>query len=160
MSFVSILEAGRRDFLNATHNISPEQAAARNGGWSVLECIEHVVTVERRYLDWLADGTAITRRRDGEKEMRLFTLIRNRLTKVETPEILQPRGRFVSLADAHTEFKIVRDRSVQVAQERGEALYSVGARHPHFGDLNGAELLQLIDGHARRHADQIRELCE
>ena len=126
----------------------------------MLECIEQVVTVEGRYLEWLANGTPITPRRDGAKEMRLFTLIRSRLTKVETPEILQPRGRFLSLADALAEFKMVRDRSAQFAQERGEALYSVGVRHPLLGVLNGAELLQLIDGHARRHADQIRELCE
>jgi hypothetical protein len=64
------------------------------------------------------------------------------------------------LSDALAEFKATRNRSVQLIQERGADLYSVRANHPYFGDLNGAELIQLIDGHARRHADQIREICE
>ncbi len=53
MSLTSILEAGRRDFLEAVREIPAEQISAkpRSGGWSVLECIEHVVTVENRYLE-------------------------------------------------------------------------------------------------------------
>ncbi len=162
MSLISILEAGRRDFLSATQDIVAAQASAKPalGAWSVLECIEHVVTVEGRYLDWIADGTSITPQRDAEKEMRLFTMIRSRLTKVKTPEVFSPLGRFDSLAAVLAEFKTIRDRSVQVVQERGEGLYAIGARHPRFGEMNGVELVHLIDGHARRHADQIREICE
>jgi len=162
MSLLSILEAGRRDFLSATQDISSTQASAKPapGEWSVLECIEHVVTVEGRYLDWIADGTSIAPQRDAEKEMRLFTVIRSRLTKVKTPEVFSPLGHFKSLADALAAFKTIRDRSVQVVQERGEGLYAIGARHPRFGEMNGAEVVHLIDGHARRHADQIREIYE
>ena len=54
----------------------------------------------------------------------------------------------------------VRDRSVLLVEERGDALCSVCTKHPYFGELNGGELIQLIDGHARRHADQIREIGE
>ena len=162
MGLVSILEAGRRDFLGATREISPEQAPAKltPGSWSVLECIEHVVTVEDRYLGWISSGTAVAPRRDAEKEIRLFTIIRSRLTKVEAPEVVRPLGRFKTLVAALAEFNAVRDRSVQVVQERGESIYSIGGKHPYFGNVNGAELVQLIDGHARRHADQIRETCE
>lgn len=162
MSLVSILEAGRRDFLDATRGVSRQQAATKppDEGWSVLECIEHVVTVEKRYLGWIASGTVIEPRRDAEREMRLFTAIRNRLTKIETPEALRPRGRFATLLAALAEFNAVRDQSVRVAEERGDAIYAIGAKHPHFGNMNGAELLQLVDGHARRHADQIREASE
>jgi len=52
----------------------------------------------------------------------------------------------------------VRDRSAVMAHR--DDLYSIGATHPDFGALNGGEWIQLIDGHARRHADQIREICE
>jgi len=162
MGLIAILEAGRRDFLDAAREISPEQASAKPApnSWSVLECIEHVTAVEDRYLSWISSGTAVAPHRNSEKEMRLFMTIRNRLTKVEAPDVVRPRGRFGTLAAALAEFEAVRDRSVQLVQERGDALYSIGAKHPYFGKVNGAELIQLIDGHARRHADQIRETGE
>lgn len=161
MSLVSILEAGRRDFLDATSDISPEQASARPvaGRWSVLECIEHLIIVEDCYLGWISNGTPNAPQRNSDKELRLFTTIRCRLTKVEAPDVVRPVGRFDSLAVALAEFRAVRDRSVQLVEERGESLYSIGAKHPYFGDVNGVELIQLIDGHARRHADQIRDAC-
>jgi hypothetical protein len=160
MSLVATLEAGRRDFLDATCKITPEQASARPalGSWSVLECIEHVIALEDRYLGWIANGTEVLPQRNPQKELRLFATIRSRLTKVEAPDVVRPQGRFDSLAAALAEFKIVRDRSVQVVEERGEALYSIGVKHPHFGDLNAVELIRLMDGHASRHADQIREI--
>jgi uncharacterized protein YjbI with pentapeptide repeats len=162
MSLVAMLEDGRRDFLDAARDVSEEQASARPSreSWSVLECIEHVVAVEDRYLGWISGGTAIARQRDTEKESRLFTIIRSRLTKVLAPEVFCPQGRFDSLSAALGAFTAVRDRSVQVVQEHGAELYSIGAKHPFFGDVNGAELIYLIDGHARRHADQIRETLE
>jgi hypothetical protein len=82
------------------------------------------------------------------------------LTKVEAPDAVRPRGRFGTLDTALAEFQAVRDHSVQLVEERGDALYSIGAEHPYFGKVNGAELIQLIDGHARRHAEQIRETRE
>jgi uncharacterized protein YjbI with pentapeptide repeats len=162
VDLVAILEAGRLDFLDAVRDITPEQASTRPAPecWSVLECIEHVVTVESRYLDWICGGTVIAPRRNAERELRLFMIVRSRLTKVETPDVFRPQGRFETLAAALAEFRTVRDRSVQVVQESGQWVYSIGAKHPYFGNLNGVELVHLIDGHARRHADQIRETCE
>jgi hypothetical protein len=46
---------------------------------------------------------------------------------------------------------------LSIVRERGEMLYTVGARHPRFGDLNGVEVVGLMTAHARRHAAQIRE---
>jgi DinB family protein len=162
MRLAGILEAGRQDFLSATRDVSAEQAFAKPDRecWSVVECIEHVIAVEDRYLNWISDGSAIEPQRNGDREIRLFAIARSRLTKLQAPEIVRPIGRFQALPDAVAEFNAVRDRSVQVVEGLGESIYSIGAKHPYFGNLNGAELIQLIDGHARRHADQIREICE
>lgn len=162
MSLITILEAGRRDFLEAARDIPPERASGKPTAksWSVLECIEHVVVVENRFLDWISNGTAIAPQRSEEKEIRLFTSIRNRMTKVEAPEVVRPQGRFETLAAALSEFEAVRDRSVQVVKERGDLLYSIGVTHSRFGNMNAAELIHVIDGHARRHAEQIRETSE
>ena len=78
MRLIAILEAGRRDFLDAAREISPEQACAKPTAkcWSVVECVEHVIVVEDRYLSWISSGREVAPRRDFEKEMRLFTTIR------------------------------------------------------------------------------------
>jgi hypothetical protein len=162
MGLIDILEKGRQDFLDATNKISPEQAVSKPipNGWSVTECVEHVAAVEDRFLGFILSGTEIEPKRDFEKEMRIFTTVRSRLTKLEAPEVVRPCGRFATLPAALAEFHAARDRSIQLVKERGDRLYAIGATHPRFGALNGAELIQMIDGHARRHADQIRELRE
>lgn len=162
MSLVSVLEAGRRDFLEAGLDVPPALASVKPQakGWSVLECIEHVIVTEERFLTWIATGTTIEPRRDTDKELRLFGIIRSRLTKVETPESFRPAGRYATLADALAGFEAIRDRTIAYIQEKGDALYSMCATHPFFGPVNGAEIVQLMDGHARRHADQIREIVE
>jgi hypothetical protein len=162
MGLVSILESGRRDFLEATREIPLEQASIRPApnSWSALECVEHVIVVEDRYLEWIANGAEIHPRRNSDRELRLFTMIRNRLTKVACPPVFLPAGRFRAVDEALGEFNAARDRSVRLAEEHGDGLYSIGANHPFFGEVNGVELMQLIDGHARRHADQIREIIE
>jgi hypothetical protein len=162
MSLHSILEAGRRDFVAAISEVPADRTSAKpaSGGWSVLECIEHVVTVENRYLEWLENGAEITPQRDSEKELRLLSIMRSRLNKVQTPDPMRPVGRFADLEASLAAFHAVRDRSVAIARAGGEALYAVGARHPFFGDVNGVELINMIDGHTRRHAEQIRETLD
>ena len=157
-----MLEAGRRDFLDATRGVSEERALVRlhAGAWSVVECVEHVILAEERYLGFLVEGGPSAVERDLRRELRLFTMIRSRLTPLEAPEVFWPRGRFASLGPAVAEFGVVRDRSVRLAEEYGEGICGIGGKHPRFGELNGAEFLQLIDGHARRHAEQIREIGE
>jgi putative hydrolase of the HAD superfamily len=154
MSLVSILEAGRRDFLEATAGITSD--IRPRSGWSVFECIEHVIMAEERYLSWLAEGKPIAPQRDSDKELRLFSMMRSRLTKVQTPEPFRPKGRFVSLAEALTEFGSVRDRSVHAVRDLADNIYCVAATHPRFGEMNGAELVQLMDGHAIGGSSVIR----
>ena len=149
MSLISILEAGRRDFLDAiSSNVKPRS------GWSVLECIEHVVAVEERHLEWISSAVDIVPARDAEKELRLFSIMRSRLTKVEAPESFLPSGRFATMEAAVTAFQSARDGMVQTVREHGEAIYALGVNHPYFGDINGGELVQLVDGHARSQAAQ------
>lgn len=132
MSLVSILEAGRRDFLQAISAVPERQAGTRPApdAWSALECIEHVIAVEERYLSWISSGTHNSPRRDPDKELRLFTIVRNRLSKVETANVYLPAGRFKALSAAVKEFNAVRDRTVRLAAGEGARLYAVAIEHP------------------------------
>ena len=160
LEMISTLEASRKDFLAAA--AVPESQAKINpeaGRWSVLECVEHVILAEERFLSWLEKGTEVeTAKANPQKEAELAAAVTNRASRAQAPEPAQPKGRFHTLAEALTAFDAVRNRSVQFVQQRGSKLYQLMVEHPRFGPMNGAELVQIIAGHACRHAAQIREV--
>jgi hypothetical protein len=128
--------------------------------WSVLQCVEHVVAVEERFLDRLQTAERTTEgQRDAQREAGLAARIRDRSTKAVAPEGVQPKGRYVNLDEAAAQFTAVRERTIRYAEERSGELYLVSIDHPRFGRLNGVELLVLMASHAQRHADQIREIA-
>lgn len=157
---VQQLEHSREEVLDAVSGLTDEQAKAKPdpARWSVLECLEHVVVVEQRFLGFLEAAERLDGPRvDKEKEARLRTAIPDRSQRAQSPEAALPKDRFGALAEAVEQFKAARSRSLEFAQQRAADLYRLTAKHQRFGDLNGAEFLTLIAGHARRHADQIRE---
>ncbi len=160
MTLVNVLEEGRQDVIASVAALSDEQAGTKPapGRWSALECLEHLVIVEERFLGWIANGSVLDAPQpSSEKEAQLGAAIADRSHKVQAPEAVVPTGRYQTVAEAVEAFHRVRDLSVRIAQERGDALYAVGVKHPRFGEMNGAELLHLMSGHGRRHAAQIRE---
>ena len=160
LEMIGTLEASRQD-LHAAAAV-PESQARINpeaGRWSVIDCVEHVVLAEERFLGWLEKGNEVeTARANPQKEAELAVAVTNRASRAQAPEAAQPKGRFGSLAEALAAFDAVRNRSVQFVQQRGSKLYQLMAEHPRFGPMNGAEFVQIIAGHARRHAAQIREV--
>jgi hypothetical protein len=157
---VQNLERSRQEFLAAVAGLAESQATVRPdpARWSVLECVEHVTSVEERFLGWLENaGRLGTPRIDKEKEAGLMTRIPDRSTRVQAPEGAWPTGRFTSLAQAMEQFEAGRTRSIQFAQARCDDLYCLDSAHPRLGPMNGVEFMIIIAAHARRHAEQIRE---
>jgi hypothetical protein len=151
---VENLERSRQEFLAAVAGITEAQAKERPHPerWSVLDCVEHVATVEVRFQGWLEGAKKLDAPRvDKEKE------VPDRSTRVKAPEAVVPSGRFTTLAQALEQFNTGRTRSVQFAEERSDDLYCLAAEHPRFGPVNGVELLIITAGHSRRHAEQIKE---
>lgn len=158
---VQCLEDSRAEFLEAVSGVTDLQAKAhpQAGRWSVLDCIEHVVTVEERFFGRLEKAP-----REGapplnkEHEGELHARVKSRSTRAEAPEPVRPTGRFASLTEATYAFQTARARTIQFAEQQGAEVYTRAESHPRFGSLNGAEMLLIIAGHAQRHAAQIREL--
>jgi uncharacterized damage-inducible protein DinB len=152
------LEQSREEFLAAA-NVPESLASVKpaEGRWSVLDCIEHVTTVEQGFLGRLkpAEGEAPPANRDREAE--ILGIVLDRSSRRQAPEAIHPKGRFASLTQALEEFNAVRARTAQFAEEQGPGLYSLTVTHPVLGPMNGKEALILIAGHARRHAAQMRE---
>src|SRR5688572_16716206 len=161
-SLVDSLEDGRRQLVASVSGLTDQAAAARPAAdrWSVLECLEHIASVEHRFLGFATGDTYDIPRIDPARERLLAEQVVDRSTRREAPEAVVPAGRFQSLTAALAAFNEARDTSVRFAQDQGDRLYTIKAAHPRFGELNGAELLHLIIGHALRHLAQIRETRE
>jgi hypothetical protein len=158
---VDILERSKEEFHASASGVPESLAAMRpeENRWSVLDCVEHVTTVEEIFLKRLAGGEyQEPPPKDREKESGLAARFVDRSAKRKAPEAIWPKGRFASLAEGLQEFHAARDRTIQFARERGADLYALASAHPVFGPLNGVEALIIIAGHARRHAEQIREV--
>jgi len=158
---VEVLERSKEEFQAAAGGVSESLAKTRPGEnrWSVLECVEHVATVEDIFLKRLAGGEYTDAPpEDKAKEAALAARIVDRSTRRQAPETVSPRGRFASLAEGLEQFNGARGRTLQFARERAADLHRLASAHPVFGPLNGVEALIVIAAHARRHADQIREI--
>jgi hypothetical protein len=158
---IEILEKSKEDFHSAADGV-PESLAKttpEENRWSVLDCVEHVTTVEEIFLKRLASGEYTDAPpEDKAKESALAARIVDRSTRRQAPETVLPKGRFTSLAQGLEQFHAARGRTLQFARERAADLYTLASVHPVFGPLNGVEALIIIAFHARRHAAQIREV--
>ncbi len=159
-SLIAALEDGRQQVVAAVHGLADAAAAAKPAAdrWSVLECLEHIAAVEHRFLSFAGTGdTYDTARIDPVRERDLAAQVVDRSTRREAPEAVVPTGRFRTVAEGLIAFNEARDTSVRFAQDHGDGLYRIKAAHPRFGELNGVELIHLLNGHAVRHVAQIRE---
>ena len=161
IEIIEILERSKEDFHAAASGLPESLANTRpeENRWSVLECVEHVATVEEIFLKRLAGGEYTEAPpEDKVKEAALAARVVDRSTRRQAPETVVPKGRFASLAEGLERFHAARGRTVQFARERAAELYSLASAHPVFGPLNGVEALTIIAFHSRRHAEQIREV--
>lgn len=157
------LENARTELIVAVSGLTDEQARTKPAPdrWSVLECLEHVSFVERRFLGMVKQSEPGTpAQRDAAKEAALETRVVDRSNKRTAPEAVHPTGKHSSVADALRDFNAARDETLQFASEQGPNLLTRSASHPVLGPLNGVEALLLIAGHGRRHTEQMREAVE
>lgn len=157
---VQNLERSREEFLAALAGLTEAQAQVRPdpARWSVLDCVEHVASVEERFLGFLEKAEKRdTPNVDKEKEAGLMARVPDRSTRVKAPEAVVPNGRFATLEQAVEEFNARRARSIQFAEDHSDDLYCLVCEHQRFGKVNGVEMLIIAAGHSRRHAEQIRE---
>jgi len=159
---VRLLETSRDELLAAARGVPSEKANVRTEAdrWSVLECIDHITTVEERFRGFLERPEQPKAPPvDRQKEAELAARVSSRAVRVTAPEPVQPKGRFSGLAEALEYFSACRATTIRFAEDHSAGLYQLAAEHPRFGLMNGTELLTIVASHARRHADQIREIA-
>ena len=92
---VEMLEQSREEFRAALAGVSESLAATRPEAerWSVLECVEHVATVEEMFLKRLASGEHTEAPpEDNAKEASIAVRIVDRSTRRQAPETVLPKA--------------------------------------------------------------------
>src|SRR5688500_2504026 len=136
--------------------------------WSVAEVLEHLALVEQLFTTRLATPIAAARGAGLAAETGDCTPVpppvaaamANRAAPRSAPQAVKPTGRMdcpdalAALRDAHAALRAL------LSDADGLALSTVTYEHPFFGTLNVYQWAELMAGHERRHADQIREIAE
>jgi hypothetical protein len=157
------LNAGRGDLLASVEGLTNEQAALRpaDGGWTPLECLEHVATVETLMLRRLQTQSSDIHQELGrEREPELYARISTRSHKIQAPELVHPKGRFTSVGDAVGAFLDARERTLQWLAKCDFDLRRRAVEHPALGPASAYEFVLIMAAHPARHAAQIHEIRE
>ena len=157
---VERLEQSRDAFLRALEGVSEEQARTKppGGGWSILECVEHVAVAEwgmLRMTQRAPDGDAPT---DLERDARILKNGADRSRKTQSPEVALPTGRYATLAEAAGHFSQNREKTLAYVRETTDDLRKKQMQHPVAGPLDAYQCLLLMCAHPERHIGQIAEL--
>ena len=153
------LNAGRGDLLAAVEGLTDEQAAIKpaDGGWSALECVEHVATAETRMFRRLTQSVAVEEELSREREPALYTRLATRGRKFEAPEHVRPTGRYATFGEAVGAFLDARERTVKWLDSCDFDLRRRSVVHPLLGPASAYELILIMAAHPARHARQIQE---
>ncbi len=130
------------------------------GGWSIAECIEHVVVVENLSLGRLEAGFAAGPNTDARAVTDEFIVekIPARSTKFEAPEFALPSRRWATKAELLEQFDTIRAKTLAMAARTDLNFRDYAAPHPRFGILDGHQWLLVMSAHCERHLNQIKEI--
>jgi hypothetical protein len=155
------LKSGRSVLLEAAGGFTEELASRRPapGKWSALECVEHVAATEKYLFVQIeaahaADSPMVNERREAA----IVARGTDRSNPFPAPEMVQPKGRFATLAEAMACFSAARDRTIIYVDSSSCDLRAMLTTHPLIGTVNCHEMLLIMAVHPRRHAKQIEEI--
>lgn len=161
---ISYLTQTRDNLLRATSGLSPAQLQFKPAAdrWSAAECLEHIITVENRVLEGIAN--ALLQPADQSKRSafdgrddELLQIVTDRGNRRQAPEAAQPSGRWPA-QQLVPEFRAARGRSYDCANRLGADARQHFFSHRALGDLDCYQWLLLIAAHGDRHRAQIEEV--
>jgi hypothetical protein len=154
------LNAGRDELLGAVEGMTDQQAAVKpaSGGWSALECVEHIATAETRMFRRLTtQSVAVPEELSRGREPALYARLAARGQKFEAPEAVRPTGRYPTLGEAVGAFLDARARTVKWLESGDLDLRRHSVEHPALGPASAYEYILIMAAHSARHAHQIQE---
>lgn len=158
------LETHRTALREAVESVPPELRDQRPapGRWSVAEILEHLLTIERRVTQNVAEAAANVAPGSApdtplSTPAHLMEKLRDRSVQVDAPERLHPAGK-LRADEAWQQLVEAREglcRVIEAVEDRD--LSGEMRLHPILGEMNLYDWLCVLGGHEARHAMQIRE---
>jgi uncharacterized damage-inducible protein DinB len=159
------LAASRERLLRAVEGLAPEQRSYRpaEDRWSVADCVEHIILVERFVL--ASVERILTKTPEPEKQSEvvgkekvILERVPSRDRRVKGPEAVMPTQRWPEFEALLGEFEATRQRSVSFTGETQADLRSHFFPHPFLGDFDCYQWLLFIGTHCERHVRQLEEV--
>ncbi len=148
--------------LNEFLNIITEQQSLLqkdNTGWTVLEVIEHFYITEKACKNILLNKELpIAEEALREHIPAHMRMMLDMPTKVQAPESVKPKQRFLTLEEGKKAFFSQRQQ-IQDILENWDDANAIGCYpHPMFGDLSQLEWIYFSMSHTNRHINQIKNI--
>jgi hypothetical protein len=149
------LRESEEKFVTAA-SVSEDRARTRpaNGGWSILEVVEHITLSDREmlrcYLEADLNEAGITP--DAEATIRAFGS--DVSAKFQAPPPVLPAGRYGSLAEGLKAYREARNELVDFISTRSENLRGRLLRRS-LTDMDGHQIFLFIAAHSDRHTLQV-----
>jgi hypothetical protein len=118
---LNALRAGREVLGHALANVDEglAQRTPDSAGWSILQCMEHMVESERYLLSRLRRATAAEHQQENRaREAKIAAIAADRTHHIQAPEMVRPAGRFSTLSEALAAFDVTRAEVVAWALRR------------------------------------------
>ncbi|MEQ9403415.1 MAG: DinB family protein [Cyclobacteriaceae bacterium] len=129
-----------------------------DGGWTVAECMEHIVMAMPRQLTQLEQTLA--QPADNANDLKgndafVWMKILDRGVKFKTP--LPPKSGNLSKAELLKTYEETASRFLKMLDDKGAQWRNHFGQTP-FGQADGYQLMILVPGHILRHHSQILEV--
>jgi hypothetical protein len=124
--------------------------------WSVAECCEHVVLLERMLLQRVQEAPELAELPDvAGKERIILKRVAAVRQKVTAPEFARPQGRWAGGDELKGAFASARQASIEFAAGSRDPLHWKVAPHFALGLLDGYQWLIFMGSHCERHVRQV-----
>ena len=131
--------------------------------WSIAEVIEHVTLAENGIYSIVQSTLQQPVQPEKRSEIKVTDaqiplILTNRKGKVQSPEILQPTGKFPNTQYAVGNFRQQRAKAIDFVKTTQEDLRNRFWQHPATGVIDLYQAITLMSAHLERHTLQIAEI--
>lgn len=131
--------------------------------WSIAECMEHIVLVDRgifKSIQLAMNVPADKAKRADIRVSDVFVIkaVRSRGTVAPAPPQFVPTGRYADVETALAQFEQQRAAAIEYVQTTTNDYRTHYFEHPFLGTLDTFQALLVLASHGERHRKQIEEV--
>lgn len=159
---IKYLNASHQNIINTVTDLSDEawNYTPEAGGWSVANCLEHILTTEEVFYGMIQGTVAQSEATDSDlsgNDGMLIGTLANRGTKVTTAAQFEPSGKWNSKAEMLTALEESRKNLIEYIKTTDIDLREYKGNLP-FGEVDMVQLQLIIAAHSQRHTAQMIEV--